>query len=91
MYEVLPKLREGIGGVSVPDLAPEREAEWSEGYAIIENLYPDESVTTHNYFDRRAWKIDYQEMVKDLFPGCVVIFYWSSQEIEVMHEEDSDG
>lgn len=82
MYQVIPKLKMGLDDIRFPDIRPECEDMWNEGYAIVNGFwydYPDSE-----YFDNDQFRQDYEKMVKELFPECNINFYWKSQEIEVI-------
>lgn len=79
MREVLPTLKLGVDNVRTPGLAPECREQWNEGYAIVNGL----RYNSAGGFDHDRFRRDYEAMVRSHFPGCVVTFYWQTQEIEV--------
>lgn len=81
MRNVLSKLKKGLDDIDFPSIRPECIDEWSENYAIVKDVYYD--YPESDYFDHDRFRQDYENMVKVLFPGCKVAFYWQSQEIEV--------
>lgn len=82
MRQVLPKLRK-FNDVELPDIKPECKDDWSEGYAIVQDVYIDHGFDESEYFDADRFWSEYQAMVKGLFPGMTVQFHMRSQEIEV--------
>jgi hypothetical protein len=55
MRELIPVLRVGVNGVSLPDVAAECESEWGVDYAIVMNVY---HCCDDHYFDEDLFYCD---------------------------------
>lgn len=89
MVEVLPILRNGVGGIKMPFLKSEC-GDWTKDYALLDGLFYDISNYDNEFesFDRLKFQDDYENEVKKHFPGCEVKLYWTSQEIEVYRKKE---
>jgi hypothetical protein len=77
MRELLTEIKSGkhesFNGNTIPDVEPECEDDWSEDYAIIQNVYWifDLSPEVEQYFDGPQFRYDFEMYLKSFFeiPG----------------------
>lgn len=83
MKKAIPILNEGLDGIRF-HLKPEGEEFWTKNYAIAIGMYYDYPLS--DYFNHDQFQRDFEKKAIELFPKCEVIFYWRSQELEVIYD-----